>query len=426
VTVDALARNEARLPSTNERKLAAIFFSDMVDFSAQMGEDEAGTFELLQRHNAVLDREVAAHSGRVVKTIGDAYMVEFSSSVSAVACGLEVQRAFEQMNAASEEEPAPYRVRIGIHVGDVVAHQGDLFGDAVNIAARLERLAPVGGLCVSAAVYQQVRKKVHATGEDGGFERLKNIVDPVRVLYLYPSSEHLDQVLNDESAVARLAAKKRAPISWLAATGVLLFAIAVTAALDHDPGISPTPQPLHKAGAEERPPDRREAQATLEAAEDAAGSKEDGEVTTIPTTVDETPKTTGTDKEAAAAKATEQTDVEEARKTLRDARKSRRLEARQRIQSTAENVATSGTSTNTPAPAEQGILKVSGDAYIVRFKGPDGVLYTAGSAPVGQYAVWTAWDEDDEVAPTGISLKLAAGEIKTLRCSSGLQICQAP
>ena len=153
-----------------------------------MDEDEDATLELLRAHNRILDAQVLLHNGRVVKTIGDAYMVEFGSSVDAVACALDCQRAIEEHNETSEQL---IEIRIGVHAGEIVVEGDDVFGEAVNIAARLEPQAPVGGVCISEVVYKQVRKRVHATGVSMGTVTLKNISEPMPLYAIMPASEHL-------------------------------------------------------------------------------------------------------------------------------------------------------------------------------------------------------------------------------------------
>ena len=188
---------ELILSETPQRKLAAIMFSDMQGFSMQMDADEMGTMKILRKHNRVMDTAIANHNGRVVKTIGDAYMVEFASTVNAVACALDAQRHFSELNVEAQQNNL-YAVRIGIHVGDVMQEGTDLFGEAVNVAARLEPKADVGGICISQAVYSQVRRKVHAVGRDLGMVELKNISEPMRLFAIRPSSEHLS--INDQSS----------------------------------------------------------------------------------------------------------------------------------------------------------------------------------------------------------------------------------
>ncbi len=177
--------------STKQRRLAAVFFSDVKGFSSQMDADEEGTMDRLHRHNEVMRGHIDAHQGRVVKTVGDAFMAEFSSSVAAVACALDCQRTFATRNEEESAEDA-IEVRIGVHVGDVIVDGDDLFGEAVNVAARLEAQAPTGAVCISEAVYSQVRRKVRARGQDRGPVDLKGIGESMRLYSLWPSEQQLD------------------------------------------------------------------------------------------------------------------------------------------------------------------------------------------------------------------------------------------
>ncbi len=166
---------------TGQRRLAAILAADVAGFSRLMGADEAGTLARVMAHRAeVIDPAVTRHGGRVIKIMGDGVLVELASVVEAVACAVDIQRATVAHQAA---EPAERRLglRIGIHVGDVLVEGADLYGDGVNIAARLEAMADVGGILVSAAVAEQVAGKVEGTLEDLGERRLKNIDRPIRV-----------------------------------------------------------------------------------------------------------------------------------------------------------------------------------------------------------------------------------------------------
>jgi len=176
---------------SGNRRLAAVFFSDICGYSRQMDADETAALARLDIHNALMEEQIARRGGRVIKTVGDAYMAEFPSAAEAVAAALDALRALARHNAGVEESER-ITVRIGVHAGDVIERSGDLFGETVNQAARLEAKAPPGGLCVSAAVYEQVREKIHATGEDLGEVQLKGIEEPVRVFVLRPSGEHLE------------------------------------------------------------------------------------------------------------------------------------------------------------------------------------------------------------------------------------------
>lgn len=155
-----------------ERRLAAILAADVVGYSRIMGADEAGTLARLKNFESeVIDPTVSSHSGRIVKRMGDGYLVEFQSVVSAVECALSWQ--------ASAVDPIVFR--IGINLGDVIVQDDDLYGDGVNVAARLEALAETGGICLSEDAWRQIRGKVRADFRDLGSKQLKNIAEPVRV-----------------------------------------------------------------------------------------------------------------------------------------------------------------------------------------------------------------------------------------------------
>jgi adenylate cyclase len=155
------------------RKLAAILAADVVGYSRLMAADEAGTLAALKRHReGVFDPAVAAHNGRVVKLIGDGTIVEFASVVDAVNCALSVQRSGAPAPRAAE--PAIV-LRIGINLGDVIMEGDDIYGDGVNIAARLEPLADPGGICVSSIVNESIGNRIDVRFEDGGEIAVKNI-----------------------------------------------------------------------------------------------------------------------------------------------------------------------------------------------------------------------------------------------------------
>jgi len=163
-----------------ERRLAAILAVDVAGYSRLMGADEEGTHERLKAHFAELVHpKVAEHRGRVVKNTGDGLLSEFPSVVDAVRCALEVQREMIARNAAT---PAGHRIefRMGINVGDIIIEASDIFGDGVNIAARLEALAEPGGICLSAAAHEQVRDRLDLAFDDLGEQQVKNIARPVR------------------------------------------------------------------------------------------------------------------------------------------------------------------------------------------------------------------------------------------------------
>ena len=159
-----------------ERRLAAILTADVVGYSRLIGADEEGTLDRLKAIRAeVIDPKIAAHRGRLVKTTGDGFLVEFASVVDALRCAVEVQRE-------SGDGPADHRIefRIGIHQGEIVVEDGDIFGDGVNVAARLEALADPGGICVSARVQEDAGGRLDLAFADMGEQNLKNIARPIR------------------------------------------------------------------------------------------------------------------------------------------------------------------------------------------------------------------------------------------------------
>ena len=199
-----------------ERRLAAILAADMVGFSRQMAFDEAGTFARLDAlRNEIIDPKIAARRGRIVKTTGDGLLVEFASIVDGVQCAAEIQRSIAERNA---DLAADRRIefRIGVNLGDIIIHDDDVYGDGVNVAARLEGLAKPGEILVSGDAYRQVRAKLKLGFEDLGDRALKNIPEHVRVY----------RVLTDPSAAGTLIAAKPTPLKrrrWM------LTAVAVAA-----------------------------------------------------------------------------------------------------------------------------------------------------------------------------------------------------
>jgi TolB-like protein/class 3 adenylate cyclase/Tfp pilus assembly protein PilF len=163
-----------------ERRLAAVLAADIAGYSRLMGRDEEGTLAQLKTFRRTLvDPTIAAYRGRIVKTTGDGMLVEFASAVDAARCAVEVQRGVESQN---EKVPLNLRIefRIGIHVGDIIFDDNDIFGDGVNIAARLEGIAEPGGVCISDDAQRQIRGKVDSPFEDMGPQNLKNIAEPMR------------------------------------------------------------------------------------------------------------------------------------------------------------------------------------------------------------------------------------------------------
>jgi len=165
--------------SSTSRRLAAVVSADVAGFSRLMGEDEDGTLASLKSHRAeLIDPKITEYRGRIVKTTGDGMLVEFASVVDALRSCLEIQRGMSERNAGVPEE-RQIHFRVGINLGDIIVDGDDIFGDGVNIAARLEAIAAPGGICVSSAVVDQVRQKLKLELEDLGERALKNIDTPV-------------------------------------------------------------------------------------------------------------------------------------------------------------------------------------------------------------------------------------------------------
>jgi TolB-like protein/class 3 adenylate cyclase len=163
-----------------ERRLAAIFAADVAGYSRLMGADEEGVLAQLKAvRKTLVDPTIAAHRGRIVKTTGDGMLVEFASAVDAARCAIEVQRGMAEQNAAVPQDQR-IEFRVGIHVGDIIIDDNDIFGDGVNIAARLESIAEPGGVCISDDAQRQIRGRVDIVFDDTGSQTLKNIAEPMR------------------------------------------------------------------------------------------------------------------------------------------------------------------------------------------------------------------------------------------------------
>ena len=192
------------------RRLTAILAADVAGYSRLMGADEEGTHERLKAHRRELvDPKIQEHQGRIVKTTGDGLLVEFTSVVDAMRCAAEVQRGMvdRERELAAEQR---IRLRIGINLGDVIAEEGDIFGDGVNIAARLETLAEPGGICVSRTVRDQIRDKLPYPLDDIGEQSVKNIARPVRVYAFHPEAV-ADLPSSDVPAAAPISPSSVAP-----------------------------------------------------------------------------------------------------------------------------------------------------------------------------------------------------------------------
>src|SRR5499427_5357123 len=171
-----------------QRRLAAILAADVAGYSRLMGADEEGTHERLKAHlRELVEPKIGEHRGRIVKNTGDGFLAEFPSVVDAVRCAVEVQGGMIDREPEVPEE-SWIRFRIGINLGDVIVEEHDIFGDGVNVAARLEGLAAPGGICISRMVRDQIRDKLSYPFEDMGEQSVKNISRPVRVYAWRPEA----------------------------------------------------------------------------------------------------------------------------------------------------------------------------------------------------------------------------------------------
>ena len=221
-----------------ERRLSAILAADVVGYSRLMGADEEGTHVALKAvWREVTDPKIEEYHGRVVKTMGDGLLVEFASVVDAVRCAVDIQR---EMASRSPRSPAgdPIVFRIGINVGDIIIDEADIFGDGVNVAARLEGLADPGGICVSRVVRDQVRDKLGCGFEDLGPQRVKNIARPVHVfrIPLDAPASSTDSPRNPDPVPARRGIRLVVAVGGSAA---VLGAILLLLKISPGPGASP-------------------------------------------------------------------------------------------------------------------------------------------------------------------------------------------
>jgi adenylate cyclase len=175
--------------SSEQRRLAAVMFTDIVGYSSLTQHNEQLAMELLEEHRRILRPIITRHNGREVKTMGDAFLIEFESALEATQCAMDIQKSLQDYNQQSTAERRVH-LRIGIHLGDVLRRQNDVLGDAVNIASRIEPLAKPDEICISEQVYDQVRNKINRRTEDLGPQQLKNIEYPINVYRILPSPEH--------------------------------------------------------------------------------------------------------------------------------------------------------------------------------------------------------------------------------------------
>ncbi|MEA2881424.1 MAG: adenylate cyclase [Bradyrhizobium sp.] len=186
-----------------QRRLAAVLAADVAGYSRLMGRDEENTLAQLKTlRKTLLDPTIATYTGRIVKTTGDGMLVEFASAVDAARCAIEIQREMADRNTGVAPE-LRIEFRIGIHVGDIIIDDNDIFGDGVNIAARLEGIGQPGGICISDDAHRQIRGKIDAAFEDIGKQNLKNIAEPMQAWQVQPAGEASPAVAPVAPAKAR-------------------------------------------------------------------------------------------------------------------------------------------------------------------------------------------------------------------------------
>src|SRR5262249_21150687 len=211
--------------NAEQRKLAAIMFTDMVGYSALSQRDDQLALELLEEHRELLRNIFAEFNGTEIKTIGDGFLVEFNSALEAAQCAIAIQRALAKRNADAAEE-RQIQVRIGVHIGDVIHRGGDVYGDGVNIASRIEQLAGAGGICVSMDVERQIRNAVETRFEKLAPMELKNISVPMELFRIVLPWERPGlEVIGQKSQVRRDRVTS-ARSKWVWATAVVVAVIA--------------------------------------------------------------------------------------------------------------------------------------------------------------------------------------------------------
>ena len=190
------------MSAEEQRKLAAIMFTDMVGYSALSQRDEKLAQELLEEHRQLLREIFPRFNGTEIKTIGDAFLVEFGSALEAAQCAIEIQRTLAKRDADAPAD-RQIQVRIGVHIGDVVHRGGDVYGDGVNIASRIEPIAGPGGICVSMDVERQIRNALEARFEKLAPTELKNISVPMDLFRIVLPWEHKSEVRGQKSEIGK-------------------------------------------------------------------------------------------------------------------------------------------------------------------------------------------------------------------------------
>ncbi len=222
-----------------ERRLAAILAADVVGYSQFMAVDEEATLATLGAYREVTDALVRQYNGRVFSTAGDAFLAEFGSAVEAVRCAIAIQEDLSVRNAQAPEQRQMW-FRIGINVGDVMIENEDLFGDGVNVAARLEGLADTGGICISGSTFDQVKNKLSVAFEDIGAQKVKNIPEPIPAFRIVPGQVAVKAGKTPSSSqqppgISGLHARALA-IAGLATVVILLGGVYLVALIPIGPG----------------------------------------------------------------------------------------------------------------------------------------------------------------------------------------------
>ena len=189
--------------SGEQRRLAAVMFTDIVGYSSLTQKNERLALELLEEHRKIVRPIVARHNGREIKTMGDAFLIEFGSALEATQCAIDLQKTLHDHNEQSTVERRTH-LRIGIHLGDVLQQQSDVLGDAVNIASRIEPLAEADGICISEQVFDQVRNKLDCPIENLGSRQLKNIDYPIDVHKILWEKDEAARMSLDRKRIAVL------------------------------------------------------------------------------------------------------------------------------------------------------------------------------------------------------------------------------
>src|ERR1700747_3801202 len=209
--------------AAEQRRLAAIMFTDMVGYTALSQRNEVLALELLEEHRRILRSIFPRFNGTEIKTIGDAFLVEFQSALEAAQCALEIQRTLAKRNHDVSSERR-IELRIGIHVGDVVHREGDVYGDGVNIASRTQPVAGIGGICISVDVERQIHHALEARFEKLAPIELKNVEVPMDLFRIVLPWERNDR-LTDERQKHGVRQQRSIPIGWVVAAVLLLVVI---------------------------------------------------------------------------------------------------------------------------------------------------------------------------------------------------------